>query len=124
MADTVPFPLFIFEKDDRSMFLVDAPDKVLHQMEPIDIENEEYLCWDANGQAVKISVSGSRVTRIVQGSSEMSLLEALKRHSDAFGLAVDMTGPVHEVWQRLKEAEAKQPRKGGLLSKVLGRNRP
>jgi hypothetical protein len=123
MADSVPFPLFIFEKDDCSMFLVQAPDKVLHQMEPIDVENDEYLCWDANGQAVKISVSGNRVTRIEHGSSEMSLSEALQRHSDACGLAVDMTGPAHKVWHRLKEAEAKQPRKGGLLSKVFGRNR-
>jgi hypothetical protein len=54
----------------------------------------------------------------------MSLSEALKRHSYAFGLAVDMTGPAHEVWNRLKESEAKQPRKSGLLSKVFGRNRP
>jgi hypothetical protein len=124
MADSVPFPLFIFEKDDCSMFLVEAPDKVLYQMEPIDIENDEYFCWDANGEAAKISVSGNRVARIEHGSSEMSLSEALKRHSYAFGLAVDMTGPAHEVWNRLKESEAKQPRKSGLLSKVFGRNRP
>ena len=102
------------------MFLVEAPDKVLFQMEPIDIENDEYLCWDANDQAVKISVSGNRVTRIEHGGSEMSLSEALKRHSDAFGVSVDMTGPAHEVWHRLKEAEAKQPRKSGILSKVFG----
>jgi len=124
MVDSVPFPLFIFEKDDCSMFLVEAPDKVLYQMEPIDIENDEYLCWDAKGQAVKISLSGNRVTRIEHGSSEISLSAALKRHSDAFGLAVDMTGPDQEVWDRLKEAEAKQPRKSGLLSRVFARNRP
>jgi hypothetical protein len=124
MADSVPFPLFIFEKDDCSMFLIEAPNKVLHQMEAIDIENDEYLCWDANGQAVKISVSGNRVARIEHGSSEMSLSEGLNRHSVAFGLDVDMTGPAQEVWHRFKEAEAKKPRKSGLLSKIFGRNRP
>jgi len=39
MADSVSFPLFVFEKDDCSMFLVEGPDKVLYNMEPIDIEN-------------------------------------------------------------------------------------
>jgi hypothetical protein len=75
MVNSVSFPLFVFEKDDCSMFLVDTPDKALYHMEPIDIENDEYVFWDANGKAVRISVAGQRVTGIEYGAAEMTLAE-------------------------------------------------
>jgi len=124
MADSVSFPLFVFENDDCSMFLVEGPDKVLYHMEPIDIENGEYQCWDANGKPVRILLTGNRVTGIDPGTAEMSLSDAFNRHSEAFGLAVDTTGPVDEAWRRLKEAEAQLPRRSGLLSRVFGKNKP
>jgi hypothetical protein len=117
----VSFPMFVFEKDDCSMFVVETSDKILSHMEPIDIENDEYSCWDANGKAVRISVAGQRVTGIEYGAAEMPLAEAFKRHSDAFGLDVDTTGPSDEVWRRLKEAESRLPRKRGLLSRLFRR---
>jgi hypothetical protein len=75
---SVSFPLFVFEKDDYSMFVVETPDKVLDHMEPIDIENGEYLCWDANGGAVRISISGQRVTGICYGSPCLSVFAKFK----------------------------------------------
>jgi hypothetical protein len=120
MADSVSFPLFAFEKDDCSMFLVEGPDKVLYHMEPIDIENAEYLFWDSNGRGVQISVVGKYVSAIDHAAVEISLSDALKRHSDVFRLLVDTTGPADEVWRRLKEAEAQLPRKRGLLSRMFG----
>jgi hypothetical protein len=121
MADSVSFPLFVFEKDDCSMFLVEGPDKVLYQMEPIDIENGEYLFWDASGKCVQISLAGKRVTGIDYAAAEMSLPDAFKRHSDALGLRVETTGPADKVWHRLKEAEAQLPRNSGFMSRVFGR---
>ena len=35
MNAIMSFPLFVFEKDDCSMFLVETPDKILYRMEPI-----------------------------------------------------------------------------------------
>lgn len=122
MTDSVPFPLFVFEKDDCSMFLVEEPDKVLYHMEPIDIENGEYLLWDSNGKGVQISVAGKHVTAIDSADVEISLSEAFKRHSDAFDLRVDTTGPAGEVWRRLKETEAQLPLKRGLLSRLFGKS--
>jgi hypothetical protein len=87
MADSVPFPFFIFEQDDCSMFWVEMPDKVLYHMEPIDIVNHEYLCCHANSQAVKVSVSGNRVTQIEHCSS------------------------AHQAWHRVKESAVKHSRK-------------
>jgi hypothetical protein len=75
MGGHVSFPLFVFEKDDCSMFLVETPDKVLYHMEPIDIENGEYVYWDSNGNPVRISVAAQRVTGIDYGAAQMPLAE-------------------------------------------------
>ena len=112
------FPLFVFEKDDCSMFLVETPDKVLYHMEPIDIENNEYVCWDSNGNAVRISIQGQGVTGINHGAAEMPLAEAFKRHSDAFGLDVDTTGSVDRVWHRLKQARKPATHEGRNVQRL------
>ena len=123
MDASVSFPLFVFEKDDYSMFVVETPDKVLDHMEPIDIENGEYLCWDANGKAVRISISGLRVTGICYGEPEIPLAEAFRRYSEVHGLDVDTTGPFDQVWCRLKETKSRLPRSRGLLSRLFRRSR-
>lgn len=123
MDASVSFPLFVFEKGDYSMFVVEKPDKILDHMEPIDIENGEYLCWDANGRPVRISISGQRVTGICYGELEIPLAEAFRRYSDVHGLDVDTTGPFDQVWRCLKETESRLPRRRGLLSRLLRRSR-
>lgn len=124
MDASVSFPLFVFEKDDCSMFVVETPDRILYHMEPIDIENDEFLYWDANGRGVRISISGQQVTGIDCIGDEMPLAEAFRRHSDAFGLRVDTTGPFDQVWHRVQEAESRLPRRSGLLSKLFRRGKP
>jgi len=121
MSSGVVFPLYGFAKDDRSMWLVESPDRILYHMEPIDIENGEYLLWDAKGRAVQISVQGNTVIGMAYADSEISLEEAFKRYSDTYGLNVDTNGSVEEVWCRLKEAKAALPRRRGLFSKVFGK---
>jgi hypothetical protein len=121
MDVSVSFPLFVFEKDDCSMRLVESADKVLYHMEPIDIENDEYLCWDANGRAVRISVAGQQVIGIAYAEAEMPLAEAFMRHSEAFSLNVDTSGHYDQVWCRLQEAESRLPRRSGLLSRLFRR---
>ena len=123
MDPSVSFPLFVFEKDDCSMFVVETPDRILYHMEAIDIENDEYLYWDANGRGVRISIASQQVTGIDNFGAEMPLAEAFKRHADALGLHVDTTGPSDQVWHRLQEAEGRLPRRRGLLSKLFRRNK-
>lgn len=100
---------------------VEGPDQVLYHMEPIDIENDEYLFWDANGRSVRISIERNKVAKIAYGDAEMTLAEAFKRHSEASGLSVEPAGPPDEVWRRLKEAEGRLPRRRGILSKLFGK---
>jgi hypothetical protein len=123
MDASVSFPLFVFERDDYSMFVVEAPDTVLYHMEPIDIENGKYLCWDANGRAVRISISGQWVTGICYCEPEIPLAQAFRRYSEVYGLDVDTTGPFDQVWCRLKDPASRAPRSRGLLSRLFRRSR-
>jgi hypothetical protein len=55
MLSDTSFPLYVFEKDDWSMFLVEREEKLLYHIEPIDFENDEYLFWDAQGRGISVS---------------------------------------------------------------------
>ena len=79
MNTSVSFPIFVFQKEEYSMFVVETPDKILHYMRPIDIEKGEYWCWDENGRAVRISVADQRAAGISNGEAEIPLAEAFKR---------------------------------------------
>ncbi|MGC2465256.1 MAG: hypothetical protein WA517_08675, partial [Candidatus Acidiferrum sp.] len=57
----VQYPLFVFEKDDCSMQIVEKPDELFLNLEEFDIQNDEYLFWDANGQGVCLRLSKRKV---------------------------------------------------------------
>ena len=69
----VEFPLFVFEKDDRSMLLIERPDRLLYHLETIDIENDEYLFWDSTGAGVSVSVARDAIDQITRCNQSMSL---------------------------------------------------
>ena len=130
MSGRVQFPLFAFEKDDSSMFRVETLDKILHHFEPIDIENDEYLFWDASGKSVRVSVKGKTLSEVRYGEARdqgtgflpreaMKLDEAFERHAEAFSLNVDTAGAAEEVWSRLKNAESQLPRRQGFLARLF-----
>ena len=119
----VLFPLFVLQKDDYSMFEVEAPDKILCHMKPLDIQNSEYLCWDAQGRAVQISISDQQVTGLAFSKAEVSLGEAFRRYSDVHGLDADTTGPLEQVWRRLKQAEVLPSRSRGLFARLFRTSR-
>jgi hypothetical protein len=122
MDASVPFPLIVFQKSSCSMFVVETPERIFDYMEPPDIGNGEYLCWDANGRAVRISISGRRMTGISHVEAEVPITEAFRRYSDVFGLDVDTTGPVDQVLCRLKQGEVPLLRKGRRLAKLFRRD--
>jgi hypothetical protein len=84
----VQFPLFVFAKDDRSMYLVETPERVLYHLEAIDIENNEYLFWDSTGAGVSISVARGKVKQIAVCEQAMSLREAFEAYAAYYGLRV------------------------------------
>jgi hypothetical protein len=75
----VRFPLFAFEKDDDSMFLIEKPDRLLYHFEWIDIENEEFIFWDSTGAGVCVTVKDGAIDQIYPCEQSKSLSDALKR---------------------------------------------
>jgi hypothetical protein len=50
----VTYPLFVFKTYDQAMLRIDDPTR-LCVLEGIDIENGEYVFWDANGNGVSVA---------------------------------------------------------------------
>jgi hypothetical protein len=115
------FPLFGFEKDDCSMRLIESPDRVLHYMEIIDLENEEYLFWDSTGHGVSIVVEKDRVKEIALSNRPMSLSDAFATYCRAFGLQAPLEGRPLDVWERIQSQHKQQPVKKGWLSRLFRR---
>jgi hypothetical protein len=63
---SVTYPLFVFEKDDKSIRLIENESRILYHLEAIDIENEEYVFWDSSGSGVLVTVTPTRIFK--QGS--------------------------------------------------------
>ena len=93
------FPLFVFEKDDRSMYLIETPDRILCHLEAIDIENNEYLFWDSTGAGVRISVARGAVKQIELCDQAMSLREAFDRYAESYGVRLIPSEFPIEIWR-------------------------
>ena len=93
------FPLFLFEKDDRSMYLIETRGSILYRADTIDIENNEYLFWDSTGAGVRITVTPSTVKRIELCDQAMSLQEAFHRYAESYGLRLIPSGSPIEIWR-------------------------
>jgi hypothetical protein len=102
MRMDVQFPIFVFEKDDRSMKLIETPERVLYHLEAIDIENSEYLFWDSSGAAVCVSVARGAVKQIARCAETISLREAFETYGQSHGLQVVLTESPLDTWRSLQ----------------------
>lgn len=114
----VEFPLFVFEKDDRSMLLIERPDQLLHHLEAIDIRNDEYLFWDSTGAGISVLLGGDRVDQITRFDQSMSLSDAFEAYVKALGLEVSIEGTPIEVWRRI---QSRIPKRKSLWRSLFGR---
>jgi hypothetical protein len=120
MIDSSIFPLYVYEKDDWSMFLVERPDKVLYDIEPIDFENDEYLFWDAQERSVRLTLKRGKLIAVEEAENEISLREALTRYSNALGATVDTSGPLPEVWAKLQSNVKPLTRAQSIVRNAIG----
>jgi hypothetical protein len=114
------YPLFVFEKDDRSIRTVESAGHVLHWHEAIDIENGEYEFWDATGSGVSVTIVKRRVKSIDLRAEAFPLRDAFISYADSLKLqGVDFEGSPIEVWERIQMAIKSAPKKRGWLSKLF-----
>ena len=104
----VEYPIFAFEKDDHSLRLIENEERILYHLEAIDIENDEYVFWDAKGNGVRVIVSVGAFTSEQESVSactaRLSLEEAFRLFAESLKLPLPVgDGPPIEVWHRLQE---------------------
>jgi len=56
----ISYPIFIKAIDDKHVILIDSADKINYILEPIDVENNEYIAWDREGFPLEIRVDKQR----------------------------------------------------------------
>ena len=56
----ISYPIFVKAIDDKHVILIDSLDKINYLLEPIDVENNEYIAWDREGFPLEIKVDKQR----------------------------------------------------------------
>jgi hypothetical protein len=113
----VQFPLFVFEKDDHSMYLVETPERVLYHLEAIDIENGEYLFWDSSGAGVCVSVTGDVLDPIRLCDPVLTLSEALGAYARTHKLQLPLEQSPLATWRSL---QSQLPPRKTFWTRVFG----
>ncbi len=107
------FPLYV-RLDDGSMMRIEAMEKILYYLEAIDIENNEYLFWDAGGNGVRVLLTGKvgrfsnpDVSGICAADNPIALLDAMHGWATQLGLKMDSHGTPAQVWEKLQQGGGK-----------------
>ena len=95
------YPIFVFLKDDNSIELVRDADQ-LCRFEKIDLDNQEYLFWDATGASLRITAAEEGRFVISASSEERSLSQAFAIFAKRLGISdANLGGTPLEVFERL-----------------------
>ena len=99
----IAFPLYV-RLDDGEVMQIESFERILHHLEAIDIENNEYRFWDADGQGLKVLVENDDVSGFQQVENEMTLSKAFLEYAKQLGVWIDASGTPNEIWARLHKA--------------------
>ena len=119
---SVEYPIFVLERDDHSMRLIEDESRILYHLEAIDIENGEYLFWDAKGSGVSIQMSKGKMTVSGPEPAEFPLIDALVMFAKSKEIpsAGAIASPIGE-WNRIQFELSRRPRKG-ILARIFSRS--
>jgi hypothetical protein len=67
MKRIAAFPLYV-RLDDGEVLQIEGIERILYHLEAIDIENDEYMFWEANGHGLKIFIEKGRVIGFADAS--------------------------------------------------------
>jgi hypothetical protein len=113
----IQFPLFVFEKDDHSMYLIETPDRVLYHLEAIDIENGEYLVWDSTGAGVSVSATRGGIDLIAPCDPLTTLSQAFEAYARAHELHLSSGQSPLATWSSL---QSQLPPRRTLWKRLFG----
>jgi hypothetical protein len=125
MDYTAKFPLYV-RLDDGEVMQIESFERILYHLEAIDIENDEYLFWDADGRGLKVLIKKGRVSGIEEASNEITLQQAFDQYVHQLaqlGVVVDTRGTTEEIWAKVQKAKESLPRRSGFASWLFGKGR-
>ena len=114
------FPLYVC-LDDGEFLRIESVERILYHLEAIDIENDEYMFWDANGHGLKILIEKERVSGFANAENKITLQQAFDDYVQQLGVSVDTTGTPEEIWDKVKKAKDELPRRPSFLSRLFNR---
>jgi hypothetical protein len=117
------FPVYV-RLDEGTVIQLESAERILYHLEAIDIENDEYLFWDANSCGLKILVTKNLVGGFEKAANKITLQQAFEGYADQLaqlGVRVDTTGTPEEIYARLQKARESLPRPPGFFSWLFRR---
>ncbi|MBV9144599.1 MAG: hypothetical protein JO065_01695 [Acidobacteria bacterium] len=119
MDGSFEFPLYVC-LDDGTVIQIETADRILYHLEAIDIENDEYLFWDAAARPLKVAIAKGKVSGLESTENKITLPHAFEKYAEQLGVSIDVSGKPEEVWAGLRKAEESRPRRPGLFSRLFG----
>lgn len=83
----VNYPVYVYARDCHEFETIASYSDLLGRLEPVDIDNEEYWAWDADGRPLKLSAewkSGDWL--IITHAEELPHLESFLTHCTHLGI--------------------------------------
>jgi len=117
---SVAFPIFV-RLDDGEVIRIENIAWILHHLEAIDIENDEYLFWDAEGRGLKVLIEKDDVSGFRAVENGMTLHTAFAEYAKQLGVSLDATGTPDQIWGRVQKLKESVPKRRGLLARLFNR---
>jgi hypothetical protein len=108
MERIAAFPLYV-RLDDGEVLQIESVERILYHLEAIDIENGEYMFWDAGGLGLKILIEKGRVIGFANAENKITLQRAFDEYVQQLGVDVDTTGTPQEIWDTGAEGQRRTP---------------
>lgn len=124
---SVNFPVFLLAKDCGEVSCFNSIEEMQHQLEEIDVENDEYTAWDRTGAPLALSVQKPVWLRIEPESSKLGqsqLRDALVKYAAVLGIEMKIEGTseveFESAFAQIKACLEKQTVSKGFLRRIIG----
>lgn len=121
---SVNYPIIVLSKDSGEVSIYQTFEELEHAVEKIDIENNEYKAWDANGHALMLGVQKpSWLCVELSDLDESGLRAAITEFISSLGIPHEQTddAPIAGIINDLNSQIARRPK--SLFWKLLSKLR-
>ncbi len=120
----ITFPLYVQEKDSGEFKMYPGYDTIQHSLEAIDVENKEYMIWDASGSPLDYANDPDGNLVLCAGASGAPALKSeLVKRITAFKCCVGVDVQHMAIGEMFSMVKAEQERRDWGLFAIWRRIR-